>query len=434
MLAVGIYSAEWDCRNPLIPNIKIYEHFDYNYGFVFAILGTISSILVLMTTLFATSAKDGTGEALAAEPITKTLVKIVGGTSAGLVTLAALMLIVMGANDFHKSEPVDPNFNYCEGQKPDDSGIGDSYFTNTACEINSVVQTLEQAGANVTRGYRGGLDAGDRVPITQPYDQTDLCPVNVHWHLGAEHYSAGQFDSTGTGPAVDGGSGSGSQGGSSRRQLAGSNERLGFRCHHYDASDTKFTTPYNWQYCTNMLIGETYEIHWPHSAAGACGTDWQYQSPFYDGVFCRDGIITIAPLNTYQTIGVQSQTFVVVNDESPQYQYDNLIDDMIVEASTNKGQDMAIYTGSTTGTSRDNLLCSRYTPITWQVDRQCHMVSASSWDKMCQDMLAKRDDMSSDLYPHGARTLVADHLTADNQQSRRELGEELARRADQASR
>ena len=108
MLAVGIYSAEWDCRNPLIPNIKIYEHFDYNYGFVFAILGTISSILVLMTTLFATSAKDGTGEALAAEPITKTLVKIVGGTSAGLVTLAALMLIVMGANDFHKSEPVDP--------------------------------------------------------------------------------------------------------------------------------------------------------------------------------------------------------------------------------------------------------------------------------------------------------------------------------------
>jgi len=164
-----------------------------------------------------------------------------------------------------------------------------------------------------------------------------------------------------------------------------------------------------------MHVGETYEIHWPHSAAGACGTPWQYQSPFYDGVFCRDGIITITPLNTYQTVGVQSQTFTVINDE--QYYNPNLINGMIVNGD--HGSDMAMYTGSTTGQSRDNNMCSRYTPITWQVDRTCHLISASSFDKLCADMMSMSDDMSSDLYPHGSRTVTAHHITANNQQSRK---------------
>jgi hypothetical protein len=54
------------------------------------------------------------------------------------------------------------------------------------------------------------------------------------------------------------------------------------------------------------------------------------------------------------------------------------------------GADLAIYTGSSTGTSRDNEICSPYAPITWQVDRKCHMISASSFDKMCADMMAQR--------------------------------------------
>ena len=51
-----------------------------------------------------------------------------------------------------------------------------------------------------------------------------------------------------------------------------------------------------------------------------------------------------------------------------------------------------------------------------QVDRKCHLISASSFDKMCQDMLnGPRDDLSGDVYPHGARELVATHLAANNQ-------------------
>ena len=57
--------------------------------------------------------------------------------------------------------------------------------------------------------------------------------------------------------------------------------------------------------------------------------------------------------------------------------------------------------------------------ITWQVDRKCHMVSASSFDKMCADMLAMADDMSGDVHPHGARELVADQYAANNQQTRK---------------
>merc|ERR1711924_461252 len=144
------------------------------------------------------------------------------------------------------------------------------------------------------------------------------------------------------------------------------------------------------------------------------GTPYQYQTPFYDGVFCRDGIISLDPLNTYQKIGVQSQIFTIVNDES--YYYPDLMRGMIVDAGY--GDNMAKYTGSTTGTSRSNTICSRFTPITWQVDRKCHLISASSFDKMCADMKQMRDDMSSDLHAHGARALVSDFLAANNQQRR----------------
>ena len=161
-----------------------------------------------------------------------------------------------------------------------------------------------------------------------------------------------------------------------------------------------------------MTVGQTYEVHWPHSAAGACGTPNQYQTPFYDGVFCTGGIITLDPLNTYQKIGVQSQVYTIVNDEA--YYYPDMMRGAIVDGAF--WDDVAMYTGSTTGTSRDNEICSRYTPITWQVDRKCHLISASSFDKMCADMKAQRDDMSGDLHAHGSREVVADNLAANNQQ------------------
>jgi len=266
----------------------------------------------------------------------------------------------------------------------------------------------------VTLGYQGLLDTGDRVPITGDYFSEGLCPVNVHWHLGTEHYSKGEYDENGVGPNANGDTPDLDEDGPPYgRRLAGQ-ARLGFRCHDYDSADPKFTTEYDWKHCVGMHVGETYEVHWPHSAAGMCGSPWQFQSPFYDGVFCVDGIITLSPvLNVMHKVGVQAQVFTIVNDE--EYYYADLMRGMIKGnfSGDQFGQDMAKYTGSTTGTSRNDDICSKFTPITWQVDRKCHLISASSFDKMCADMKQQRDDMGMDLHPHGSRELVDHDKAAD---------------------
>ena len=299
--------------------------------------------------------------------------------------------------------------NVCAGAKPT------SGWDNRACYEEGAAILIEQAGGDVTMNgdgtfTQGGNDAGDVEPIGTPYFEAGLCPVNVHWHLGAEHRSEGQFDENGTGPAD-----------ASRKLLAEAEVQRGGRCYHYDATDPKFMTAYDWKHCVDMKVGETYEVHWPHSAFGACGTPNQYQTPFYDGVFCAldqetaasvgsatTGDVALVSLNTQ--VGVQSQTFTIVNDED--YYYPDLMRGMIVDGD--RGTEITGYTGSTTGTSRDNEVCSSYGPISWHVDRTCHMISASSFDKMCADMKSQRDDMSGDFYAHGSRVVVADDLTANN--------------------
>lgn len=290
--------------------------------------------------------------------------------------------------------------NICAGKKPE--------AANDLCVIVAIENVLPQAGANVTKGYQGDLVV-DHVPVTTPYWMNGMCPVNVHWHLGAEHYSAGEYDENGFGP-----SSVNNEGDNRRRLAAGEDVREGFQCNYYKENDAKFTTPFNWQHCVDMEVGQTYEVHWPHSAAGACGTVNQYQTPFYDGVFCRDGVLT----DTASQIGVQAQVFTIVNDEA--YYYPDLMRGMIVDAERDFGTDVAMYTGSTTGTTRNNEMCSQYSPITWQVDRKCHLISASTFDKMCADMKAQRDDMSEDLYAHGSRELVDDAFAANNHQNRRQ--------------
>ena len=298
--------------------------------------------------------------------------------------------------------------NYCTGAKP----TGDAW-DNFDCYVDGVATLVEQAGGDVTMNADGTFaaafnDPAGVTPLARPFHQEGLCPVNVHWHLGAEHRSEGEFDGEGTGPATGG-----------RKLRAGSKVRLGGRCHHYNTADPRFTKAYDWEHCVDMKVGETYEVHWPHSAFGACGTPNQYQTPFYDGVFCAlgDGSAILSGAATaHDNVGVQAQVFTVVNDEA--YYYPDLIKGAIFTGNGDDWwTDVAYYTGSTTGTSRDNDVCSAYSPITWQVDRKCHMISASSFDKLCADMKAQTDDMTDDLYAHGARVLVSDELAAAQETS-----------------
>merc|ERR1719330_2282694 len=155
---------------------------------------------------------------------------------------------------------------------------------NVACWKDGALNALEQSGTNVTKGFKGTLET-DAMPILHSYFSKGLCPVNVHWHLGAEHYSVGQYDETGAGPEVSEHFVPADSSGNDRR-LADRHDRsegrrladsalLGFRCTHYDPTDEKFTKEYAWQHCADMHVGETYEIHWPHSTLGACQTPFQ---------------------------------------------------------------------------------------------------------------------------------------------------------------
>merc|ERR1712224_31144 len=126
---------------------------------------------------------------------------------------------------------------------------------------------MGQSGVNVSEGYTGAFDTSpltngvaNRGPITSHYWQAGLCPVNVHWHLGAEHLSVGQYDENGDAAhfSLDDtyshaglnreGASDGPGGGRLRRRLAGSRVRKGFSCHHYTRTDSKFTTEYAWKY------------------------------------------------------------------------------------------------------------------------------------------------------------------------------------------
>jgi hypothetical protein len=305
--------------------------------------------------------------------------------------MTADFLQLKNSSNFFSSSEED---NVCAGAK--------LAFDNKLC---ADLEVAPQAGANITKGYIGGMDVGDIEPNTKPYFQSSMCPVNVHWHLGSEHYSVGEFDEYGHGPH---------DGEKQVRDLSEGEVQAGYRCHHYDANDAKFTTPYDWKHCVGMEVGETYEVHWPHSAAGACGTVNQYQTPFYDGVFCNlplESFQALAAQDIASAVGVHGQVFTIVNDES--YFYPDMIRGMIIDKDM--GKDISYYTGSTTGDTRNNTMCSQYTPITWQVDRKCHLISASSFDKLCYDMKMQRDDMSDDLHAHGSRVLVSDELAANNQ-------------------
>jgi hypothetical protein len=299
--------------------------------------------------------------------------------------------------------------NICAGKK------ADLDLPNKDCKVNDLLNDInEQAGADVSAGVQGGFDS-DTWPIMTSYMQAGLCPVNVHWHLGAEHKSAGQYDETGKSPN-HGRRLEGEVRSSYHRRLA-ADARYGGKCQHYDSSDVRFTTEYDWKHCVGMHVGDTYEVHWPHSAAGDCGTPNQYQTPFYDGVLCHFTAANTASngavaANLSIHVGVQAQVFTIINDED--YYYPDLMRGMIIDGDY--GKDMAHYTGSTTGTSRSNTVCSQYTPITWQVDRNCHLISASTFDKMCADMKMQRDDMSDDLYAHGSREVVANEYAANNLQ------------------
>lgn len=94
-----------------------------------------------------------------------------------------------------------------------------------------------------------------------------------------------------------------------------------------------------------MEVGQTYEVYWPHSTAGAFGTPYQYQTAFYGSVFFVD--------DTSSQIGVQGQVLLLLMMNV----MTSLTSSMVWFFICPMGVDVVESAGSTTGTSVDNNCC-----------------------------------------------------------------------------
>jgi hypothetical protein len=58
ILASVIFTGEWECQQPVIPTLKVDDHFDLNYGLPFACVGFVASVLALVSVVLLLSSAE----------------------------------------------------------------------------------------------------------------------------------------------------------------------------------------------------------------------------------------------------------------------------------------------------------------------------------------------------------------------------------------
>ncbi|CAE7217860.1 unnamed protein product [Symbiodinium natans] len=216
----------------------------------------------------------------------------------------------------------------------------------------------------------------------------EFIQVNLHWHLGAEHYSKGEYDI----PV-----------GKHRRHRPGPPKwdgqplvpevQPGFFCNLRGYDD--HLKPYHFKHCEDAQVGYTYEFHWVFSSAGPLSNEFRLYSGL-DQAFNRSS----NPMAI-----VRGQVCRIINDETLKTEheverdYDNFVEQWRAPDLGNAVR----YVGSTTGPSFDNKVCSPVA-VNWHVDTKCCTLTAQALDRTCQKM--KEMGMTADLRPHGSRELV----------------------------
>ena len=223
-----------------------------------------------------------------------------------------------------------------------------------------------QSPINVTRGSIGSLIA----PFSPALRIYDMVHVNTHFHRGAEHVSAGEYDVPFPPPAH------------------------GYACAFLPP--VSLLRPYNFEHCEGTrgrrVVGGTYEFHWVSSTGG---------------IELGGGLGGAFASSPQPEIVVRAQVVIIVNDADGAPEYDrDMLNGSDFDATA---VDLAKYVGSTTGAEYDGDNCSPFT-ITWHVDRKCSLVSARSVDAMCKGMAAV--GALGDTKPHASRELVGEALTS----------------------
>jgi len=153
---------------------------------------------------------------------------------------------------------------------------------------------------------------------------------------------------------------------------------------------------FEFQHCKGKVeVGKSYEVHYVHSSAGYSeealkGADFDLMNDGLGGA--ANGRGQLNPM-----VVVQGQVFQIVQGA-------DTVDDMLHGWSVVGHENSVMYTGSTTGPSHNNEVCSPYA-ITWHVDLKCHRVSPESFDNLCKQM-KDMYKLEKDLYPHGSRIIV----------------------------
>ncbi|CAE7835505.1 unnamed protein product [Symbiodinium sp. CCMP2592] len=244
-----------------------------------------------------------------------------------------------------------------------------------------------QSPRDVSSGFVGDMRA--RMKPLDGDAIKDFTQVNLHWHLGAEHYSKGEYDIPvgkhlhyrhGV-PEWDG------------HPLVPEGTQPGFFCNlrHYD----DYLKPYDFQYCKHAKVGYTYEFHWVFSSAGPLEREFR--------IF--NGLGQAFNRSKNPTAIVRGQVCRIINDERlrTEDQIEEDYNNFIEQWREPYLGDAVRYVGSTTGPSYNNEVCSPL-QVNWHVDTKCCTLTAQTMDRTCQRMAEL--GLTTDLAPHGSRELV----------------------------
>ena len=252
-------------------------------------------------------------------------------------------------------------------------------FTKPLC-----VDAEPQTPRDLSTDENGNLAEGFKKPkaaVLSPAQAEFIPLVNIHFHLGAEHKSNSYNNGTDS-EAYDGGA-------------KDFTVRPGWMCPISDLNQSQLE-PYSFQHCLgpDVLVGKSYEIHYVHSTAGvdANSSDDSNSDDLSDGLGgAANGRNQLNPM-----IVVEGLIVHVVQDAQPL--------DLLNGWDLVNHDNSVIYSGSTTGTSHDNVKCSPYI-ITWHVNVECIQVPPESLDELCR-VLKVQYNKTIDIKPQGSRILV----------------------------
>jgi len=231
---------------------------------------------------------------------------------------------------------------------------------------------LTQPDGNFTEGMKV-----PKSPTLTPSQVLFLSLVNVHFHFGAEHKANAYMNDS---VIVD--------------WDGNTKPEPGYMC-----EAPQLNTTFKFQYCENVTVGYSYEVHYVHSSAGysAQHTADASADNMDDGLGgAANGRGLLNP-----TVAVEAQVFLIVDDDTTGV---DDAPDLVHGWKHLTDRKIAAYQGSTTGPSHDDSVCSPYA-VSWHVDLDCHKVKASDFDKMCKAM-KDTYKMKYDLKPHGSRRPV----------------------------